>query len=243
MGQLCSGKISQKELSVEQPQKTSSKHNSSLPQNSSHHYEEQKINVLPVEEIKQQSDVEQIIENNEIEQIKSSSKIKKEVPKEDGDQLEESKKEKLSDNSKNKEYKEEYCIICLERFDELGEDPSMTTCGHCFCHKCLTATLKMKPFCPLCRKRQPRNLYEEGGEEFVENNEEDEPLEDDWNIQIVRAHINQEPDENGYRRVVLSNGEQTNVFIGQGAKINIAPGTNLVINGKRIENTQDCNVQ
>ncbi|EGP85730.1 unnamed protein product [Zymoseptoria tritici ST99CH_3D7] len=40
------------------------------------------------------------------------------------------------------------CTLCLEPM----KDPSITTCGHCFCWTCVTEWLREQPMCPLCRQ-------------------------------------------------------------------------------------------
>ena len=48
------------------------------------------------------------------------------------------------------------CSICLETFKDLkkaGEDIVSTTCGHVFCHTCLSSSLSTNgKKCPVCRK-------------------------------------------------------------------------------------------
>jgi peroxin-10 len=40
------------------------------------------------------------------------------------------------------------CTLCLEPM----KDPSVTTCGHCFCWTCIGDWVREKPECPLCRQ-------------------------------------------------------------------------------------------
>lgn len=40
------------------------------------------------------------------------------------------------------------CTLCLEAM----KDPSVTTCGHCFCWSCIGDWVREKPECPLCRQ-------------------------------------------------------------------------------------------
>ncbi len=140
------------------------------------------------------------------------------------------------------------CPICLESFEKLGEEPVFTICGHAFCSKCLSGALKIHPYCPLCRTYQSKPLHDAAGQQLYDLNGEEgfEPLpEEQWNVEVVRAQLREIPGEEGNfnRRVYLSNGEPTNIFVGRGAKINVSPNANLFINGKRVENPQDCNVQ
>ncbi|KAF2434952.1 hypothetical protein EJ08DRAFT_385425 [Tothia fuscella] len=40
------------------------------------------------------------------------------------------------------------CTLCLDAM----KDPSVTTCGHCFCWNCIGDWVREKPECPLCRQ-------------------------------------------------------------------------------------------
>ncbi len=114
---------------------------------------------------------------------------------------------------------------------------STQVCSHYFCAPCLLLVKNGKcPLCPLCRAdltlvtsdntllRSHRNITET------------------WNLETARAEVKfSKRDLDGYRNVILNGAERTNIRVGNGAKIRVAPGTNLVINGKIIENPQDCN--
>jgi hypothetical protein len=50
-------------------------------------------------------------------------------------------------------------------------------------------------------------------------------------------------DTRGYRQVLLDGKEKSNIFVRKGAKIQVAPNMNLIINGKRVENPQECSQQ
>jgi len=249
MGQLCSGKPSAEDLSIDRSIRQSK--NPVLSEDKNIHYVEGKIGTDSIEKVKEDRQLREEEEEKKLSAHDNTVKKQKlmdeegEEDWEDEGSEEDSKQEEIMIPRKNKEFLEEQCIICLETFKDLGEEPSLTICGHCFCRKCLVGALKIKPYCPLCRKFQPRKIYqdEEEGLDTDDDQPSEEPLADDWNVDVVRAQLTLVPDENGYRRVVLSDGEATNVFVGEGAKINIAPGANLIINGKRIENPQDCNVQ
>lgn len=69
------------------------------------------------------------------------------------------------------------------------------------------------------------------------------PKKDEWNVRLVRKIVMGDADARGYREVLLDASEKSNVFVRQDAKIRVAANTNLVINGKRVENPQDCNQQ
>jgi hypothetical protein len=130
------------------------------------------------------------------------------------------------------------CPVCLEEFNNDDCQQAFTSCGHSFCQNCLQRTLNIKPFCPLCRQYQQQDNQHS---ELIQLHE-DIP----WNPQVVRAFFSEERlDEDGrrIRTVHLSNGESTNIHVGRGVKINISPDSNLLINGKRIQNPSDCNQQ
>ncbi|KAL8799141.1 MAG: hypothetical protein Q9182_006116 [Xanthomendoza sp. 2 TL-2023] len=58
--------------------------------------------------------------------------------------------------------KEDKCHICLQAFSESGEDPVQLPCGHIFGKHCINdwRTGKIKPGCPLCRRRYTTTLEE-----------------------------------------------------------------------------------
>lgn len=125
------------------------------------------------------------------------------------------------------------CPICLEEIDDDQHQTATTICGHLFCQPCLRRALQIQPYCPICRRSQR-----------TDSNEEDQ-LDDNipWNPQVVRAFYGEALDERGTRRVRLSTGEETNIFVDPKVKITIDPNVNLIINGKRIENPSACNQQ
>lgn len=133
------------------------------------------------------------------------------------------------------------CPICLEVFDNDECRETLTTCKHSFCEVCLTKTLKIRPFCPLCRQYQGKDQ---------QNNQNSDSIRLDknipWNPQVVRAfYSREEVDEQGrlVRTVRLSNGERTGIHVSRGVKINISNNANITINGNRIQNPSDCNQQ
>lgn len=127
------------------------------------------------------------------------------------------------------------CPICLETIDNRTYEGAVTTCGHLFCHVCLQRALGMNPFCPTCRLHQRRNERDLKEPEVL-----DEHIQ--WNPETVRAFFSREGvDSNGMRRVCLSNGEQTNIFIDPKVKLRVDPNVNLVINGKKLEDPSACN--
>jgi len=154
---------------------------------------------------------------------------------------------KVNDDAKysaEQEDQENSCPICLVSYDTLGETPTFTVCDHAFCSKCLTEALKIKPYCPLCRTYQPDQARESNLDHlFHDDFNAPAVSEDIWNLEVVRTHLREQPEGDGTKRVYLSNGEATNIFVRNNAKIQVSPNVNLVINGKRIENPQDCNVQ
>jgi hypothetical protein len=133
------------------------------------------------------------------------------------------------------------CPICFEVFDKAQCREAFTNCGHAFCENCLQRTLKLKPFCPLCRQYQPQ---------ATDNKQDSKPMQLDdnipWNPQVVRALFGEEEiDDEGrrMRTVYLSNGERTGIHVGRGCKINVSNNSNIIINGKRVQNPSDCNQQ
>ena len=130
----------------------------------------------------------------------------------------------------------ECCSICLETIDDRKCQPTMTTCAHLFCRVCLRRALEIKPFCPICRTYQRRS-----GNDTEEPNVLDQNVQ--WNPQIVRAFLSQEVDSNGMRRVCLSDGEETNIYVDPKVKIRVDPNVNLVINGKKVEDPSACSQQ
>ena len=125
------------------------------------------------------------------------------------------------------------CPICLEKIDNNNRRPATTICGHLFCETCIQRALQLKPYCPICRQYQKPDSNEQYR------------LNDDipWNPQVVRAFFEAVSNERGVRRVCLSTGEQTNIFVDRNVGLQIDPNVNLVINGKRVENPSDCNQQ
>lgn len=48
------------------------------------------------------------------------------------------------------------CILCFR----LLYQPITTICGHTYCKNCIFASIKINPFCPLCRKPLCQNKFE-----------------------------------------------------------------------------------
>jgi len=236
MGQSCSSEISRKKKKPSQSQTSFKKKSEPIShhiQQNNDHYVQANVVTHPPESI---PNIEKEVSEQHNQTLKpleeNQTKSVEEFPP------------KTEDNIHKDEQKEtneqENCPICLESFETLGETPTFTICNHAFCSKCYQGALAIKPYCPLCRTFQLNRARE------PDDNGDLNPLrvsEDDWNVEVVRAHLRGEPEEDGSRRVVLSNGEQTNIFVGQNAKVQISPNANLFINGKRVENPQDCNVQ
>jgi hypothetical protein len=136
---------------------------------------------------------------------------------------------------------EQSCPICFETFDNDRCRAAFTSCGHPFCENCLEKIMKLKPFCPLCRQHLQQDKS---------NDQHSEPIQLDqntpWNPDVVRAFFGEElMDKEGrpMRTVHLSDGQRTNIHVGRNVKINISPGSNIIINGKRVQNPSDCNQQ
>ena len=133
------------------------------------------------------------------------------------------------------------CPICFESFNDYQCRKALTSCGHSFCEACLRRTLKIRPFCPICRQYQSENKH---NEQLSGPTQLDPDIP--WDLQTARAFlIDEGADEDGrqMRTVCLSNGERTNIHVDRRAKINVASNANVFINGKRIENPSDCNQQ
>ncbi|CAF2365266.1 unnamed protein product [Rotaria sp. Silwood2] len=132
------------------------------------------------------------------------------------------------------------CPICFELFNNDRCREVFTSCAHSFCEICLQKTLKIKPFCPICRQYQSQEKH---------NDQHFAPIQLDqnipWNPQVVRAYFGEEIiDENGrrMRSVYLSNGELTCIRVSRDARINVS-NCDIVINGKQVQNSSDCNQQ
>ncbi len=81
--------------------------------------------------------------------------------------------------------------ICLELFNNDRCREAFTICDHSFWEICLQRALKIKLFCPLCRKYQGQDKH---------NNQNSEPIQLDenipWNSQVVLAfYVTEEIDE------------------------------------------------
>jgi SWI/SNF-related matrix-associated actin-dependent regulator of chromatin subfamily A3 len=46
-----------------------------------------------------------------------------------------------------KDITEENCVICYD----IMKDPTMTECGHIYCHICINMCINAKPECPMCK--------------------------------------------------------------------------------------------
>ncbi|UJR25266.1 hypothetical protein I4U23_006618 [Adineta vaga] len=149
-----------------------------------------------------------------------------------------SKRHHRSSTKQSNDQLDQSCPICLDMYDKDHCQQTFTTCAHSFCRKCLQRTLQIKPFCPLCHQYQSSNNQDTQSRQLDDGTV--------WNPEVVRAHFSEEHfDENGQRMrtVHLSNGEKTNIRVSPGVKINISPNSNLIINGKRVQNPSDCNQQ
>lgn len=131
------------------------------------------------------------------------------------------------------------CPICMAN---MNMKLLRTRCHHFFCESCLQIISNgSAPFCPICRR--------ELSESSVPLNHMHMHMPvtaDTWNLDIARAEVQQArvhfscPDEKGTRRVVLDDDEECNIFVNPGVKIHVSPDVNFVINGRRVENPQDC---
>ncbi|CAF1417940.1 unnamed protein product [Rotaria sordida] len=143
-------------------------------------------------------------------------------------------------NQQSNDQPDRSCPICFELFNNECCRETFTSCGHSFCEICLQKTLQIKPFCPICRQYQSQEKDNDQHSASIQLNENIP-----WNPQIVRAFFGEEIiDENGrrMRSVHLSNGERTCIRVSRDAKINVS-NANIIINGKRIQNSSDCNQQ
>ena len=55
----------------------------------------------------------------------------------------------LTKIDEKKDLNKENCSICYDQI----KNPSLTSCGHCFCYECLTECLKLRPRCPICQTK------------------------------------------------------------------------------------------
>ena len=143
-------------------------------------------------------------------------------------------------NQESHEKCDRSCPICFEKFDNNCRE-TFTNCGHSFCNICLQRTLKIQPFCPLCRQYQGPDKQDKADSGSVQL---DPSIP--WNPQVVRAFYGmEEVNEKGrlMRTVHLSDGERTGIHVDPNVKINIDNNVNLIINGKRVRNPANCNQQ
>eukprot|EP01061_Rhynchopus_euleeides_P011292 TRINITY_DN2086_c0_g2_i1.p1 TRINITY_DN2086_c0_g2~~TRINITY_DN2086_c0_g2_i1.p1 ORF type:complete len:281 (+),score=5.73 TRINITY_DN2086_c0_g2_i1:65-844(+) len=131
------------------------------------------------------------------------------------------------------------CPICMEDYDDRVV-PTTTSCGHTFCEPCLKMTLAIRPFCPMCRA-----CVTMSADTGAPGSPAAQPSEDDWNVGIVQQVLFSKPDANGMQNVMLqqskgSKPEKTNVFVGQQARIEIVGAPTIIMNGKKVEDPQQC---
>lgn len=112
---------------------------------------------------------------------------------------------------------------------------STEVCSHCFCASCLSLLKKGRcPLCPLCRAALKSDYHSLPGRSNLEQ----------WGLSEARAEVCRvkfsERDADGYRNVILNDTEQSNIRVGKGVKINVGSGSRIVINGKEVENPQEC---
>ncbi|NEJ84098.1 hypothetical protein GR268_47560, partial [Rhizobium leguminosarum] len=135
--------------------------------------------------------------------------------------------------------------ICLELLSTEGErQKTYTSCRHAFCRICLLTAIAIKPYCPMCRSLQP--LPESSSSSSPSSSSSSSssassstgtstPTKTEWNVGMVRKIVMGDMDSEGYRQVLLDGKEKSNIFVRRGAKINVAPNMNMVINGKRVQ--------
>jgi len=143
------------------------------------------------------------------------------------------------------------CPVCLTR-EHLPF--RVLSCRHSFCSPCLQSFYRVKPHCPICRAFiLPEDVMgTTASSQSAALNESTPPAihDSEWNVEIARTHARwSEANQRGERQLLLfpSSGQnqqevvRTNIYVsGNPRGIQVTGNPNIVINGRKIENPQDC---
>ena len=149
--------------------------------------------------------------------------------------------ETSSGGTSKRQYPTAACPICLDDFDDKTgvRMTFLKNCGHAFCAGCIGKIAEVHYLCPICR--QP---MKEVSEACDRANAHDPGT---WNLTAARQITFTLPDSSGQKRVRMRNSSgrvvDTNITVSQNAKITVSSGANIVINGQRVENPQECQHQ
>lgn len=133
-------------------------------------------------------------------------------------------------------------------------------CGHFLCDNCATKIRQIRPFCPLCRAwigpEEEEAAAEAGGgsgstsplpdsEPPLKKPRPQTPTETEWNVGIARVQVKwSTPSKGGVRTLMMRDSDGSPVATGitsVGApRITIQGNPNIIINGRQVENAQEC---